>query len=244
MTHLNHRLVYLARFITGTHNSIPIEIDPAATGLQMDGESYHWTTLGGRPIRHPGAYHWPKLYVASTRRLRVEPAFFDRAKISEVRSIDGTPTVLAFAHRYEPGRTVRVTAGWTRGRKVFVVGDGARTVHVTRRGPLADITTADYEAALTAARAAWAAQDEADRLARVERQRLASVWVSAPDSIRAGNCVPGMEHMAAILARSLRAQGELGAIRADVLLLARDDVFTRRAITAAAARGSFERTQH
>lgn len=236
MNHLNYRLVYLARFIMDTHNSIPVDLDPTANGLEMDGESYHWTTLGGRPIRHPGAYRWPKTYHASTRRLRVEPAFFERAKISEVLSIDGTPTVLAFAHRYEPSRAVRVTAGWTRGHRIFVAGDGARTVHVTRRGTLGGLTTADYEAALTAARAAWAAQDEADRRARVERQRLANVWVSAPDSIRAGNCAVGTEHMAAVLARSLRAQGELGAVRADVLLMTRDDVFTRRAITAAAAR--------
>lgn len=237
MSHLNYRIEYLARFMTDIANSTPVVLDPTATGISVGGESYHWTTLGGRPIRHPGAYRWPKVYHASTRHLRVEPAFFDRAKISEVLSIDGTPTVLAFAHRYEPSRTVRVTAGWTRGAKIFVVGDGARTIHVPRfTGVLRDITQADYERAIAVARAMWAAQDDADRLARVERQRLASVWVSAADSIRAGNCAPGTDHMAAVLARSLRAQGELGAVRADVLLMARDDVFTRRAISAAAAR--------
>ncbi len=35
------------------------------------GRSYYWTTPGGREIRHPNSYHYPKKYNPSTLRIEV-----------------------------------------------------------------------------------------------------------------------------------------------------------------------------
>ncbi len=68
------------------------------------------------------------------------------------------------------------------------------------------------------------------------RARAATLWVSADDSTRSGNCVYGTALQAARLSRLLHAEGPLGAVRGDVLLRLRDDEYTMRALAASAAR--------
>lgn len=67
-----------------------------------------------------------------------------------------------------------------------------------------------------------------------ERFGLKHIWVSVDDSLKAGNCRPATETMRAKIVRTLG--GEVGAIRADVLLNLQDDFYTRRAVATAAAR--------
>lgn len=47
-------------------SSYSIRVVPGDAPPQLVGESFHWTTPGGKPIRHPNAYRWPKVYHAST----------------------------------------------------------------------------------------------------------------------------------------------------------------------------------
>ena len=55
--------------------SYPIVVDHSAAGRRrkprLEGQSYHWTTPGGTPIRYPSAYRWAKVYHASTLRIVV-----------------------------------------------------------------------------------------------------------------------------------------------------------------------------
>lgn len=69
-----------------------------------------------------------------------------------------------------------------------------------------------------------------------ERRILARVWVTQDDSRAGGNCAPATEAYAEQLAGELGCEGELGAVRADVLLAHRDDMYTRRAVAAARKR--------
>lgn len=63
-----------------------------------------------------------------------------------------------------------------------------------------------------------------------------NVWVSFADSINAGNCDSQTRAFREQLARELHADGELGAVRASVILSRRNDDYTRRACRAAALR--------
>lgn len=49
----------------------PIVIVDGDQEPKVTGRSYHWTTIGGRPIEYPGAYRWPKVYHHSTRQIEV-----------------------------------------------------------------------------------------------------------------------------------------------------------------------------
>lgn len=62
-----------------------------------------------------------------------------------------------------------------------------------------------------------------------------AVFVELADSLRAGNCAPISEQVAGAVWRGIGAVGPC-AVRADVLLGFRDDVFSRRAVAAAATR--------
>ena len=59
------------------------------------------------------------------------------------------------------------------------------------------------------------------------------IWVNLQDSIDAGNCVPTSKQVEAKLKQ---IYGNIGGIRADVLLNFRDDFYTRKAVTVAARR--------
>lgn len=75
------------------------------------------------------------------------------------------------------------------------------------------------------------------REARRELDRLSGTWVSREDSIGSGNCEDETERVARQLGRLLGAPAEtLGAVRADVLLRYRDDLWTRRAVRYAQTR--------
>lgn len=57
------------------HRSIPVEIVAGNSPPKLTGCSYHWTTRGGTPVRHPSAYSrkgWSNLvYHHSTLCVRV-----------------------------------------------------------------------------------------------------------------------------------------------------------------------------
>lgn len=73
------------------------------------------------------------------------------------------------------------------------------------------------------------------RCTRAEEAKLTTVWISADDSARAGNCPAGTRAAESRLANFLHASGNIGAVRADVALKTLPDqaVYIRRAITAA-----------
>jgi len=83
--------------------------------------------------------------------------------------------------------------------------------------------------------AAWAWAEEAKRVA--SHPSLRRVWVASEDSDAASNCTTGTKEYAAKLCGILGAEpGRLGAVRADVLLSHRSDVFALLAVYAAARR--------
>ena len=61
------------------------------------------------------------------------------------------------------------------------------------------------------------------------------IWVSVVDSLAAGNCRAATENYRRELEREI-AQGKIGAIRGDILLGLRNDIYTRRAVRVAAQR--------
>lgn len=58
-----HRMI---RDLAGVSGSHPVVYRPGHAEPHQEGESYHWTTRSGRPVRYPGAYGWPMTYHRST----------------------------------------------------------------------------------------------------------------------------------------------------------------------------------
>jgi hypothetical protein len=67
------------------------------------------------------------------------------------------------------------------------------------------------------------------------REKARNAWVTFESSLKAGNCQTGTQQMKNIVQRRLHADGDIGAIRGDILLSMRDDYYVRRAISAAMA---------
>lgn len=98
------------------------------------------------------------------------------------------------------------------------------------------ITGGTLEAARKKAAKARAAQLESAKAQRDQRRShrdYKRVWVGVNDSLSAGNCPQGTAQMQRLICRALG--GDIGAVRADVLLKHRDDHFTRRAVAYAAS---------
>jgi len=54
------------------HDSCPVRVTHGFSAPREAGESYHWTTPSGLTrVWYPGAYGWPTMYHASTRRIEV-----------------------------------------------------------------------------------------------------------------------------------------------------------------------------
>lgn len=223
------------RIITGKHVACPVSIAANSDAPPtVSGEGpYHTTPSGKTRVHSPSAYRWPTVYHASTLLISVGQKWLDRMQLDEV-IIDGSPTIRACGLvRHVNGYAL--TPSYVSTRSCILVARQGRFFHAPRADALSKIIDAEAQTAIAAAVAGWAVQDAAKIAAKIEREQLASVWVGIDHSISAGNCRAGTEYMAAVMRRKLRAVGDIGAVRADVLLLARDDRFTRRAIAAAMA---------
>lgn len=209
----------LIRIIADAHRSCPVRVIP---------DSDSAPEVSGYYCRKS---RWS--FTPSTLLLSVGQKWLDKMQLDQIM-IDGTPTIRAC------GLVRRVngymlTPAHVDTRRCILVARHCRFFHAPRTHAMRVLTDAEAQAAIAAAVAGWAAQDAAKIAAKIEREQLASVWVGIDHSISAGNCRAGTEYMAAVMRRKLRAVGDIGAVRADVLLLARDDRFTRRAIAAAMA---------
>lgn len=86
-------------------------------------------------------------------------------------------------------------------------------------------------------RAALRRQEERNRkLDAILADNPQLVWVEFSDSITSGNCVSESARFREALSAKLGAEGELGAVRASLILSIRDDNYTRRACRSAALR--------
>mgnify|MGYP001440866226 CR=1 FL=1 len=83
--------------------------------------------------------------------------------------------------------------------------------------------------------AATIARRQDKRLKKLELSALKTIYISVDHSIQAGNCAPSTKQFAQQMWDRLGVQGPC-AVRADLVIAARDDVYTRRALGAAIAR--------
>ena len=61
----------LRRIAGCTWNGAPVEVVPGNDEPHDAGESFYFTTPGGKLIHHPNAYKWAKVYHPSTTRVEV-----------------------------------------------------------------------------------------------------------------------------------------------------------------------------
>lgn len=96
------------------------------------------------------------------------------------------------------------------------------------------VQAATLEQARKKAGSARAKAAAAHLAARLVKTSLNSIWVGLNDSFAAGNCRPST--FAFYEQLKTRFGSEVGGLRADELLKIRDDLYTRRAVSAAAKR--------
>lgn len=155
----------IVRITAGASDRQPVvEIDGASPPT-WSGRSYHWTTMGGAPIRHPAAYRWPMIYHASTLTLTVGRDWVARHR---------TPSGLEWRTDSYGTHLVRLTDGMD----YHPTRDDLRSRHFTARVRAA--MARQYRDRIAARRAAA----EIDALVPL-------LCVSIEDSRRAGNCIAG-----------------------------------------------------
>jgi len=217
---LRRGLARIAREAAGCdrHDSVPVVVlggRLASRAPVERGEGYGFRWLG-RWKSAPGSY------IPSTRRVVVGWDWLARR----------APSL-----RYD-----RPSGAWVHDhRAVHLHGcvaryayDGRRAWHVTLPdGTCATIARRETAGAREAIRRVLADA----RRARREHAQHVHVWVTPEDSIRAGNCAAETRAIQRRLERALGA-GPLGAVRADLLLEIRDDMYARRAMVAAAQRAA------
>jgi len=112
-----------------------------------------------------------------------------------------------------------------------------RGYHV--RAPGIESARKKAAAARTQSVAATIRARQAQQTKRAGLASLKSVWLSVEDSIAAGNCKPSTDQFAARIWHQIGASGPC-AVRADIVLMTRDDYYTRRALGAALSRNHVE----
>jgi hypothetical protein len=182
-------VAYMCRLWSGVEGNRPVRVIPGKQAPREAGESYHWTTLGGKPIYHPNSYGWPMVYHHSTLCTEVGADWLlSRKNRAEYRIDDGI-RMLAMPGRTVRVGTVRIVPGWVKGRKMAIAIRGRRTYHIAR-GKMRDLR-ADAPKLAAEAIEAWEKQDQHAKVEKIFLRDLPTTRVTLSDSRRAGNCVEG-----------------------------------------------------
>lgn len=81
MNYKQRKLIRKVAKLPGTNYSI--QVVEGTKKPRLVGKSYHWTTMGGKPIYYPNAYKWQKIYVSSSLRIEVGKIWLARRGIFE-----------------------------------------------------------------------------------------------------------------------------------------------------------------
>ena len=141
-----------------------VEYSTRVTTYDRTGHGCYYTTIGGKPIYHPSAYRWPKIYNASTVEIRINPYW-------------------AAKHLAAP-----------RGYFWAVDADGLRLVQTASGQdyhPTQSEILLGAKAISVLLRKAVAARKKIAKINKKIGKLADRVWVSVEDSKKAGNCEAG-----------------------------------------------------
>lgn len=187
---------YLCRLICGAGNSVPVEIVKGDSPPKMQGESFYYTTPGGKPIYAPSAYKWPKVYHGSTLRIEVGEKWAAKKSNHAVYDFSDGVRSAIFPNRVRRVGKIRIIPGYASSLgRIFLVNRGKRFYHSRR-----NLTLSAFQKAQTdklqeiadQAKEAWAKQDAAKKKESALNKSLNKVWVSVEDCLSAGLCMPGI----------------------------------------------------
>ena len=196
LTLIERKIVRLTAADCSSTQSITVEDGHAAP--YWTGKSYYYTTPGGRPIAHPNAYRWSKVYHGSTLTLRVG--------LDWVRE-----------KRTPKGMEWRADAN---GVYLCRLSDGI-DYHPTHE----DVRAKNFAGRVRRGMAAnYRARVETRKAERVLTRSLPTIVVTLDDSRRAGNCVQGTlawaERKLRLSRESVVAAGYVAHVPASTVLAA------------------------
>lgn len=186
-----------------------VEVTPGAKAPEAEGTSYYFTTPGGKPINHPNAYRWPKVYHPSTRHVEVGQGWLQRGVGATVvdlatQSPDGLGGLKAEVHGVHTIAAARVGKGLWRAvyrvppTKVLVVGfiqrvPGDNTfVHATSMRELAVLVKARQRRAAVYHELAGAHPIQQRIVALWTDKRAREKVVTVEHARQAGLCAAGI----------------------------------------------------
>jgi hypothetical protein len=182
----------LARLFVNDKSNRPVEIVDGPAAPRMKGESWHYTTPGGKPIHYPNAYRWPKVYHNSTLRIVVGREWLDANRDIE-RYRDEWVSGWYYPHKTVKihGIKVRLIHCWN--STVWVIENADGELYHTSKFPYTDRTARDVvREALREWRKKRAAEAAEERI-RVRLEKPETCWVSVESVRSVGACMLGIE---------------------------------------------------
>lgn len=203
------------RTIDGLHRKIGAGVCEIGEGY-----SFRWR---GKWKSAPGSY------IASTRCILVDSDYARSLLDRGLRRYrDEVACVALEVHAVSAGCAVQYAWSASVGKMWRVTTPDQYVWHGKRENK-------DHRAAAQQAVAAAADRRRNERIqSLMERADLTRIYVGIEDSVRAGNCRIGTEQFASAVREKIG--GEIGAVRADVLLSIRRDSYTERAVRQALTR--------
>jgi hypothetical protein len=210
-------VIRAARSVLADVANHPVKVVRGNQPPQWAGKAGYHTTLSGKTVvQCPKAYGWPTVYHLSTLHITVGRGWGRNERLKlRGRRLWGR---VHYIH------SVTVSRMYAR--------DGAVWICTSRAGDPYHSLCSDPRKAASEAIRGWKKQRKAKLLKQAEDSKLTGVYVDIEDSVRAGNC------QAETTAFAKRIWGEVSsgnpcAVRADLIIAARDDSYTRRAVAVA-----------
>lgn len=235
---------HLARLVSRDDGNRPVEIvrgkNSDSIYPHITGIGAYWTTPSEKTIiSYPNAYRWPKTYHCSTRGTTVGKLWLARRKNRYRIQDDNGNKLIIFSKKWKSWRfgikykeCVVISFGLC-----WLIKYKNKTYHYSNRNGKTNIDLACKKAI-----GDWRIQRKIDREKLLFDKNASKIWVGIQDSLDSGNC----RVLTLDFANKFRQQlelysihnkvGEIGAVRADVLLSIRDDEYTRRACMVASKR--------
>jgi hypothetical protein len=221
---------YLARLWVDDKSNHPVNVVKGNKPPETVGDAGYYTTPSGNTIVHyPSAYKWPTVYHCSTLEIEVGKGWLYKHRGAKYyRSKDGTLSVVLPKKYHYKIHGFKAIPCWTNMVEQWIVIHNGYEYHAARYGLKRKNAIKACKQAIQAERY----RNEAKLMQRKVKSK--KVWVGFDDSISSGNCVSATRSFKDSISKMF--DGEIGGLRADILLSIRNDSFTNRAVQKASIR--------
>lgn len=169
---------YLIRSVTNEKNSLPVCIVPGNQRPELKGNSFYYTTSGGKLIRNPNSYGWPMVYHAST--LRIECGEGIATKLQ--KEFDNPPKGIRVRLYNYLLEFTRLSDGMDYHSKASIL------LEKNWRGKVRKALAENYKLRIENKKR----ERQKRKIEEIFNREIRTTRVTLLDSVKAGNCVEGL----------------------------------------------------